>query len=88
MIPFNKSPVTGYEVGYLHQALSSKKMSGDGPFGKQCQRELNLKATTDKQEAFAGAEYVVIATPTDYDPATPVKEGIANFAKWFEEYYP
>jgi len=33
-------------------------------------RELNLKATTDKQEAFACAEYVVIATPTDYDPVT------------------
>jgi len=33
-------------------------------------RELNLKATTDKQEAFAGAEYVVIATPTDYEPVT------------------
>jgi len=33
-------------------------------------RELNLKATTDKQDAFSGAEYVVIATPTDYDPVT------------------
>ena len=33
-------------------------------------RELNLRATMDKQEAFAGAEYVVIATPTDYDPVT------------------
>ena len=33
-------------------------------------RDLNLKATTDKQEAFAGVEYVVIATPTDYDPVT------------------
>ena len=33
-------------------------------------RELNLTATTDKQEAFAGAQYVVIATPTDYDPVT------------------
>lgn len=33
-------------------------------------RELNLKATTNKQEAFAWAEYVVIATPTDYDPVT------------------
>lgn len=33
-------------------------------------RELNLKATTDKLEAFKSAEYVVIATPTDYDPVT------------------
>ena len=31
---------------------------------------LNLTATTDAQAAFAGADYVVIATPTDYDPRT------------------
>src|SRR5690554_6622604 len=29
---------------------------------------LNLRATTDKQLAYARAEYVVIATPTNYDP--------------------
>lgn len=33
-------------------------------------RPLRLKATTDKAEAFANADFVVIATPTNYDPET------------------
>lgn len=30
--------------------------------------ELNLKATTDPEEAIKGAQYVIISTPTNYDP--------------------
>lgn len=36
MIPFNVPPCTGDELGYMQQAIASRKICGDGEFTKKC----------------------------------------------------
>lgn len=38
MIPFNRPPVTGNEEKHILESLQNTKISGDGPFGQQCQK--------------------------------------------------
>ena len=33
-------------------------------------KRLNLRATLDKHDAYSGADYVIVSTPTNYDPET------------------
>lgn len=43
MIPFNKPYLTGKETSYIHQAVQSGYISGNGTFTKKCQRYFEEK---------------------------------------------
>lgn len=58
MVNAGKSPI--------RDELIVKYLAGQDINGNAA--KLNLKATTDSAAAFKGADYIVIATPTNYDP--------------------
>lgn len=48
MITFNKPPLTGNEEFYVLEAMKSNKISGDGFYGKKCQRWFEEKLQCKK----------------------------------------
>ncbi|MFT4809250.1 MAG: dTDP-4-amino-4,6-dideoxygalactose transaminase [Paraglaciecola sp.] len=40
MIPFNRAPIVGNELGFIQQAIESRKLCGDGPFAKKAQEHI------------------------------------------------
>jgi UDPglucose 6-dehydrogenase len=53
------------QINYKHSPIEDKEIEEF-----LATKSLNLKATLDKKAAYEGADFVVIATPTDYDEKT------------------
>lgn len=63
--------VVGYDVSNGKIELINQRISpiNDKEIEEYLKtKQLNLRATRDAYEAFSGASYIVVATPTDYDP--------------------
>ena len=56
------------KVEMLNKKISSIE---DKEIEKYLKRDdLNFKATLNKEETYKGVDFIIIATPTDYDPET------------------
>lgn len=66
-------PVTVLDINKQRVSLVNQKISPvlDSEISQfLAEKELNLTATLDKQTAYKNADYVIIATPTNYDTKT------------------
>ena len=73
-IVFNKPTITGNEEQYIHQALHSPKISGDGPFGQKCQKwfEENLPCKKSLLTPSCTAALELAALLVDIQPGDEV----------------
>lgn len=64
--------VTSLDIDAKRVELINQRISPivDKYIEKHLQQDLNLIATTDKQLAYKDADYIIIATPTNYDSET------------------
>jgi UDPglucose 6-dehydrogenase len=65
--------VVGLDIDAAKVALLNSKRSpiADAEIEHYlAEKPLNLRFTLDKADAYGGADFVIIATPTDYDPVT------------------
>ena len=61
------SPIDDKEI---QEYLTALKNDGKLNIANQIAKAPSFKATLDKKEAYTGADYVIISTPTDYDEET------------------